>query len=225
MPLWAVEIIKSNYDALIAAPLVFAFLLGVGAFAGYLFSNLIHKGKIDGLEERIKLKTEQIEVKDKTIQSMSSDRTNLERAALLSAAPSKSAPPPQLTRADPRFATANAGITKKTEEQLQKLLLEDVFTFVFNPTSGGSKDLTFLRTGEIGDGRNKNENRWRIVDGRLEILDSQGNVYSRFVLLDDGESLHHTNDPDTLSLKGQYIKRKPRFIRRDGDTGRFIDRR
>jgi hypothetical protein len=33
-------------------------------------------------------------------------------------------------------------------------------------------------------------------------------VYSRFVLLDDNESLHHTNDPDTRSIRGQYMRRE-----------------
>ena len=86
---------------------------------------------------------------------------------------------------------------------MRDLLLGGTFKFVFNPAGGQSKPLSFLQNGEIGKGRNDNENRWRIVDGRLEILNSDGGVYSRFVLLDNNEFLHHTDDPDTRSLRGQ----------------------
>lgn len=206
MPSWVVEIFTSNYKSFAANPLLFSLALIAGAFLGHMFSKLIHKGKIDGLEERIKLKTEQIEVKDKTIQSLSADRTQLEEAT---AAPAQEFGSPTERRQspnDPRFAAVNAHITRSTEARLRELLLKGRFRFVFNPATGGSKRVTFLANGQIGEGRNDNEATWRISDGRLEILNAQGALYSRFILLDDNASLHHTNDPDTISLRGQYLK-------------------
>ena len=212
MPIWIVEIFKSNYRTFIDNPILFLLAFIAGAFLGYLFSKLIHKGKIEGLEERIKLKAEQIEVKDQTIQSMSADRAKLEQAAEQPSGKqwSSASPVPvevRRTESNSKFAAANARIVHATEDRLRDLLLNGRFTFVFNPATGGNKPLTFLPNGDIGEGRNHQENRWRIADGRLEILHQDGGVYSRFILLSDGQSLHHTNDPDTRSLLGQYIKR------------------
>lgn len=157
-------------------------------------------------------------IKDKTIQSMSAARAKLEQSAIQP--PPAVSPPvePKRVQTDSRFAVVNAQITNATEQRLRELLLGGKFKFVFNPASGGSKQLTFLPNGDIGDGRNSNEHKWRIVDGCLEILSGDGAVYSRFVLLDDNVSLHHTNDPDTRSLRGQYIKR-------DAVTGQFVGRK
>jgi hypothetical protein len=197
MPGWFVEIFTSNYKAFIANPILFLFAMIAGAFLGQLFSKSIHKGKMDALEEHIKLKAEQIEVKDKTIQSMSADRTKLEKVAA-EATPNYTPPAePKRSGAADQFAAVNAQITWSAERRLHELLLSGPFKFVFNPATGASKRLTFLPNGDIGEGRNDNENRGRIADGRLEILGGDGRLYSRFVLLHDNVSLHHTNDPET----------------------------
>jgi hypothetical protein len=65
MPAWVVDIFRANYGAFAANPILFFLALIAGAFLGYALSKLIHKGKIDTVEERVKLETEQIEVKDK----------------------------------------------------------------------------------------------------------------------------------------------------------------
>jgi hypothetical protein len=203
MPVWVIQIFSSNYEAFFANPLLFVLASMAGFVLGYLFNKLIQKGKMDALEERVKLKAEQIEVKDKTIQSLSADRSRLEEA---SASQPITSPRAEPKHGDPRFNATNAQITYETERRLRDLLANGKFKFVFNPAAGRSKELTFLANGNIGEGRNNNEYQWRIADGRLEILSADGAVYSRFVLLDDNLSLHHTNDPDTRSLRGQYIK-------------------
>jgi hypothetical protein len=76
---------------------------------------------------------------------------------------------------------------------------------VFNPVTNRTKVVTFAPNGDIGEGRNGNEHKWRINGGRLEILNDRSEVYSRFFLLPDGRSLHHTNDSDTKSIKGQDL--------------------
>lgn len=90
---------------------------------------------------------------------------------------------------------------------LKQILLNGrSFNFVFNPTHGQAKTMTFLPSGEIGEGRNSNEYLWRIRHGKLEILAFDGKIYSRFVQDKKTGKLVHTNDPDTRSIHGQYIQ-------------------
>ena len=86
----------------------------------------------------------------------------------------------------------------------QEVLLSGSWLLVFNPPNR-SKPISFLQNGEIGLGRNNNENMWRISDGKLEILQNDGQVHSRFVYYPRNSSFLHTNDSDTLSIRGQYI--------------------
>jgi len=88
---------------------------------------------------------------------------------------------------------------------LNLLLKGRRFVFVFNPTHGQAKLVTFLSGGEIGEGRNSNEDTWRIRRGALEVLAKDGKIYSRFVHDKKSGKLAHTNDPDTRSIHGQYM--------------------
>lgn len=80
------------------------------------------------------------------------------------------------------------------------------FNFVFNPVSGMAKEITFLANGTLGQGRNQNEYMWRIHRGALEILASDGKVYSRFRHDRTHGALKHTNDPELRSIPGQYMQ-------------------
>ncbi len=42
------------------------------------------------------------------------------------------------------------------------------------------KRISFEPDGDIGEGNNQNETRWRIIEGFLEILNKNGVVFSRF---------------------------------------------
>jgi hypothetical protein len=89
---------------------------------------------------------------------------------------------------------------------LRQLLLNGRrFVFVFNPMHGQAKIVTFLSSGEIGEGRNSNENTWQIRRGALEILAQDSKIYSRFAHDKKNGKLAHTNDPDTRSIHGQYM--------------------
>lgn len=87
----------------------------------------------------------------------------------------------------------------------QILLTGRSFVFVFNPSNGQSKEVTFLPNGEIGSGRNSNEFSWRIRRGKLEILAFDGKIYSRFVQDKTSGRIVHTNDADTRSIHGQFF--------------------
>jgi hypothetical protein len=90
---------------------------------------------------------------------------------------------------------------------LKRILLNGRrFVFVFNPELKQSKVMTFLPSGEIGEGRNSNEHTWRIHHGKLEIFAFDGLIYSRFVRDKKSGKLVHTNDSDARSIHGQYIQ-------------------
>ncbi|HEY0845602.1 MAG TPA: hypothetical protein VGE12_09545 [Noviherbaspirillum sp.] len=88
---------------------------------------------------------------------------------------------------------------------LKQLLDGRRFVFVFNPTHGQAKVVTFLSNGEVGEGKNSNEHTWRIRRGSLEVLAKDGKIYSRFTHDKKSGKLEHTNDPDTRSIHGQYM--------------------
>jgi hypothetical protein len=93
------------------------------------------------------------------------------------------------------------------ELMMLQTLTNSTWKLIFNPISSkGSKKITFDDDGIIGEGRNNNENAWRLRDGLLEILNKEGQVFSRF-RYDVGErAFLHTNDDDTLSIRSQRIE-------------------
>ena len=106
---------------------------------------------------------------------------------------------------DESFSDINRSIIAQTDSKIRNEILNRRFRFVFNPVLGASKNLTFKTNGAIGEGRNNNEHSWQTNNGRLEILDERGEIYSRFLMLPDGR-FQHTNDDDTQSIKGQYFE-------------------
>ena len=104
-----------------------------------------------------------------------------------------------------RFAGTNLQITRKIESDMRQLLLGHRFKLVYDPISGKTKAITFLENGQIGEGRNVNESSWMIVDGRLEILQADGRVHSRFIFIGNNKSFHHTGENDLQSIRGQTI--------------------
>ena len=225
------ELIKDNVAIWGAHPMAFlaALLIGV-AFATYVCRNR-YMGQIDGLKERINLKDDFIkELTAKPSAAEPPPRTvNKERPAkpiealqgepILQARRPRDAVSNRDTEAErhevpsfsiapqapQRFDTINQRITDGLDYQLRNAILGHRFQLVFNPVSGRKKVVTFLPNGQIEEGRNDNEASWRVKGGRLEILQADGRVHSRFILRSDGSALHHTNEADTLSIKGQYL--------------------
>lgn len=73
-----------------------------------------------------------------------------------------------------------------------------------NPSS--RKYVRFEKDGSISEGGNNNESGWRQSNEYLEIINSNGDVFSRFRFDREANRFNHTNDPDTLSLPGQVIE-------------------
>jgi hypothetical protein len=65
--------------------------------------------------------------------------------------------------------------------------------------------MRFSPDGRIVEGGNRNEHSWRVLDGQLELLQADGTVHSRFNYSPGHGMFFHTNDPDTKSLRDQYM--------------------
>jgi hypothetical protein len=203
-----IEFLTTSGKIWVANPIEFAGAMILGILVGYLLSRLRYQGTVQALNVRLDHKDDVIKLKDDVIASASAAAPRSDAAPGLESpkqpTPADTAPPPQFAE-DPRFRSINAKILSEVEASIHKAVKTNVYSHVYNPESGRAKTLTFKAGGYIGEGRNDNESRWRVAGGRLEILNSQMQVYSRFFLLPDGRSFHHTNDPDTLSIKGQYL--------------------
>lgn len=91
---------------------------------------------------------------------------------------------------------------------LEDKLLSAAWMLQYNPSSPNArKQVTFNSDGTVKDGRNDNEDRWRVRNGMLEFINKDGNTFSRFEYDPKQLKFLHTNDEDTLSLRGQYMTR------------------
>jgi len=107
-------------------------------------------------------------------------------------------------------ATKSSGGTIPNQE-IERVLLTVPYKLQFNPDRGvaGSKLMMFGSGGKILEGGNQNEASWRVVDGKLEFINSGNELFSRFDFNPPSKVFTHTNDPDTLSLRGQYLTPSP----------------
>jgi hypothetical protein len=115
--------------------------------------------------------------------------------------------------ASERIASALGRTLKRKEasddERLMRLLKSKSWILDYNPiVPGREKEIVFEDDGLIGEGLNNNENKWRVRNGLLEIINSDGRVFSRFSYDESEKKLFHTNDPDTLSIRSQIIHPK-----------------
>ncbi|WP_029586375.1 hypothetical protein [Bradyrhizobium sp. URHD0069] len=210
---WIAELIKDSLGAWNANPIPFLTIAVLFGGIGYVLSRLRHQGRIDTLSERVRHRDDQIKMKDEAIAAASkptiaapSPIAALPEPAVSLTLPEPSSPAPTKTAPpDERFRVANEKIARDTEAAIRAALRSNRYRFVYNPLTNKSKPVKFNDDGEVGEGRNGNEYRWRISNLRLEIINDKDQVYSRFFLLPDKATLHHTNDPDLPSLRGQYF--------------------
>jgi hypothetical protein len=92
-----------------------------------------------------------------------------------------------------------------SDSTLEDIILLRPFRLTFNPVTRRSKKMVFRQGGLIVEGNNKNEHSWRVVDNKLELLNLDGKVFSRFYYDKKDNIFKHTNEEDTLSIRGQYI--------------------
>jgi hypothetical protein len=132
-------------------------------------------------------------------------------------APSKIEPPaPDVPAAKAKNAKQPAvpaevfapAITQYVPTGVTSLLLTDGWILNFNPASAiGRKLISFHANGSIGEGKNKNEFRWQMVGGMLEIIRQNNDLQNRFRYDPLGQKFLCTNDPDAKGYKDQSITR------------------
>lgn len=90
--------------------------------------------------------------------------------------------------------------------EIEENLISHVYRLHYRPQDGpgASKEMHFVAGGNIMMGQNKNENSWRTHDGKLELLDSKGKVFSRFYYHPDTRVFISSGDSD-VRVTGQYM--------------------
>ncbi|RLT87506.1 MULTISPECIES: coiled-coil domain-containing protein [unclassified Ketobacter] len=109
-----------------------------------------------------------------------------------------------------RLSNSSIQIFSLSGSEFERELISNKFRLYHNPGASikRSKVISFAKDGKIIGG-NHFENRWRIVDGRLELLESGGDIHSRFYFLPKSHIFVHTGDKDTSSAEGQFIIPEP----------------
>lgn len=139
----------------------------------------------------------------KRLMALETEVASLTRISAETRSPLRIIPLPRTVR--DTFVRTNVQWERAIEVEMRERLLGNRFKLIFNPATGASKTITFFENGQIGEGRNANESGWRIMDGRLEILQADGAVHSRFIYVGNNNSFHHTGESDLKSIKGQSI--------------------
>lgn len=99
-----------------------------------------------------------------------------------------------------------------SDTDLTKLLVRKRYRLYHNPRVGPerSKTVTFSTSGDVKEGANANEHKWRISNGLLEFLQKDGKVHSRFQFLPESQIFVHDGDPNTTSARGQFMIPEPK---------------
>ncbi len=103
------------------------------------------------------------------------------------------------------FLEREKGVGIETTLFLQRILTRGTWRLIFNPPNK-SKPIRFGADERITAGQNKNEHWWRIVNDKLEIMQADGRIHSRFAYNQTEKKFFHTNDPDTSSIQNQILE-------------------
>ena len=115
---------------------------------------------------------------------------------------------------------ADARATSKSEEPgelvdsdvISKIIRTRPYRLFHNPEVGRSRSkmMMFGPSGKIIEGGNNNENSWTIKDGKLELVQADGKVHTRFTYHPKTHMFLDTNDDDTGSrVKGKFMVPEP----------------
>lgn len=96
---------------------------------------------------------------------------------------------------------------RASDEQIAEALRRRPFSLNYYSSKGvrKSRAMLFGPSGKILEGGNDAEHSWRITNGYLETVRADGRVQARFSFFPASNIFIHTNDPDTISSKGQYM--------------------
>ena len=111
------------------------------------------------------------------------------------------------------------------DKELIEILVSTTYRLYFNPRVPGlgkTKLMRFGAGGDILEGQNKNETTWTIRYNQLELVNSEGNVHSRFYYSANDRRFFHTNDPDTMSVQQHGIGDQY-MVPEDAEKGRSTE--
>lgn len=108
----------------------------------------------------------------------------------------------------PWWQTGGTTVQHTRQINFPFLLVSSSWVLIFNPPAK-AKAISFNADGSVGEGQNNNEHSWRLIDDRLELIQADGKVHSRFRWVSHRDRWVHTNEPDLLSIKKQEIRRVP----------------
>lgn len=124
--------------------------------------------------------------------------------------------------------SALQSVNPPTEKELKEWIIKHNWVLVFmpkkktpstaqtssshhHPPAENTKRITFLPSGEIGDGKNNHESQWRVTEGKLEIINDKGDVFSRFYpILNDKIFVDEANADSSYGrclVQGDFIKK------------------
>ena len=97
------------------------------------------------------------------------------------------------------------------QHKIEKLLLNYSFQLTAPAASGvASRRIEFVRGGKIFRGNSNSFNKWRIHDGKLEILNSENVVIGRYDYIPEKRIFLSTDDVDLRTPKGSWLEINPR---------------
>lgn len=88
---------------------------------------------------------------------------------------------------------------------IERLLLGRSWRLHFNPQAGKTKQVVFAQEGQLTLGRNDNEHSWRVHEGKLTFVASDGMDYSTFVYDITRNVFMMIDDESPKALKGQFL--------------------
>lgn len=106
-----------------------------------------------------------------------------------------------------------------SDAELSQILRASPFRLFHNPERGASKIMMFGPSERILEGANNNEHTWQLVNGKLELVQADGKVHSRFDYHPTSKVFTHTNDSDTLSKRGQFLIPEPKAAQQSVAAG------
>ncbi len=206
------------------APWVFVTLAAICGGGGWAIGRFMYGERIAALGERIEALKSRIETRDERIAGYEATRS-LEKEK-----PSpveKDKPPARLPPVPVSLPEAGAAlkltpamaaklrsahsrsvqVTPRDSDSFKDKLVRQRWTFYFSPNgNNGSKSMTFLPGGVIGEGRNDNEFRWEFEGDMLAIYRRNGDVQNSFRYNAASGRFEYLPDQRAQGFKDQYLQ-------------------
>ncbi|WP_292645745.1 hypothetical protein [Mesorhizobium sp.] len=173
---------------------------------GFVFGRFAFGERIANLESRLETRTEKIA--DLEAQLREKDKQLVKPRFATRPSPLVlpfSAIEPEIAKSPPAQAKITAGIGNP--DTPKDRLIRQRWIFYFSPSgNNGSKNMTFLPDGTIGEGRNENEYRWVFEGDLLVLYRRNGDVQNSFRYNPGSGRFEYLPDSRAQGFKDQYLQ-------------------